>query len=118
MALLVVLSGIAGFVLGTGRPSTALHQMPGGEVMLDAAMGMHNEMAGMMGGLVGKEGDALDKAFLEEMIVHHEGAVTMAQAVLENGKHPELQHMATAIIEAQTKEIAQMKAWQTAWYGK
>lgn len=118
IVVLVVVSGIGGYLLGQERNQSPMHQMPDGSPMLDQSMGMHDEMIGMMSDLEGKEGDALDRAFLSGMIIHHEGAVEMAQAVLSNGKHPELKQMATAIIEAQTKEIAQMKAWQTAWYGK
>lgn len=66
--------------------------------------------------LEGKTGDAFDQAFLKEMIVHHEGAVVMAQQVLATSKRPELIKLANDIISAQTKEIAQMKEWQKAWF--
>lgn len=118
IVVLVAVSGIGGYLLGQERDGSPMHKMSDGSMMMDRSMGMPNAMAGMMSDLEGKEGDALDRAFLKGMITHHEGAVEMAQAVLSSGKHPELKQMATAIIEAQTKEIAQMKAWQTAWYGK
>ena len=51
------------------------------------------------------------------MIVHHEGAVAMAEAALKNAEHQEIKTMATAIISAQTAEIAQMHAWLAEWYG-
>jgi uncharacterized protein (DUF305 family) len=75
-------------------------------------------MASMNAALAGKTGDAFDQAFLSEMIVHHEGAVEMARLALTNAKHQEIKDLATAIIAAQNKEIDQMKAWQTAWYGR
>ena len=78
---------------------------------------MGSSMDNMMAGLEGKTGDAFDKAFIEEMVVHHQGAVDMAQAALKNGKHQELLTLATAIIKAQNKEIADMKAWYKSWYG-
>lgn len=118
IGLLVIVSALSGYVLGQGRTETPMHRMTDGSDMMDASMGMHDEMQGMMVGLSGKSGDELDKAFLSGMIVHHEGAVAMARAVLANGKHPELKQMAEAIISAQTTEIAQMKAWQKSWYGK
>lgn len=74
-------------------------------------------MTGMMAGLNGKTGDDFDKAFLREMIVHHEGAVVMAQAVLKNSKRPELIKLANDIIAAQTGEIIMMKNWQQVWFG-
>ncbi|MEK7201153.1 MAG: DUF305 domain-containing protein [Patescibacteria group bacterium] len=118
IALLVVVSGVVGYVAGMGRTTTPVHQMPDGNVMTDTSMGMHDEMANMMASLEGKEGDELDKAFLAEMIVHHEGAVDMAEAVLARGKHPEVKQLASNIVAAQTMEIAQMKSWLKTWYGE
>jgi uncharacterized protein (DUF305 family) len=40
----------------------------------------------------------------------------MAQQVLATSKRPELIKLANDIISAQTKEIAQMKEWQKAWF--
>lgn len=80
--------------------------------------GMHAQMSDMMAGLDGKTGDDFDKAFIAEMIVHHEGAVDMAEAALVNAGHEEIKQMANAIISAQTAEIQQMKEWQDSWYGE
>jgi len=78
---------------------------------------MSTEMMNMMSALSGKTGDAFDRAFLEEMIKHHQGAVDMAQATLKNAERQELKDMAQSIISAQNAEIAQMKQWQNEWYG-
>lgn len=93
------------------------HMMGNGQMMGNGSMDMGDAMSGMMSGLSGKTGDAFDKAFIDEMIEHHEGAVAMAQAALQNAKHQEIKDMANAIISAQTKEINQMKVWRTSWYG-
>lgn len=77
---------------------------------------MHHAMQGMTMGLEGKTGDAFDKAFLSEMIVHHEGAVAMAKAAQMHAAHQEIKDLAEAIIAAQTTEIEQMRQWQTQWY--
>jgi uncharacterized protein (DUF305 family) len=92
--------------------------MPDGSMMSDDGGDMGDMMHDMMSGLEGKTGDEFDKAFLSEMIVHHEGAVDMANAVLANSKRPELLKLAKDIISAQTKEINMMKAWQKAWFDK
>jgi uncharacterized protein (DUF305 family) len=78
--------------------------------------GMDSAMHEMTGSLDGLEGDALDEAFLESMIVHHEGAVEMAERILEGSSREELRTLAATIIEAQTKEIEQMRTWQTEWF--
>ena len=64
--------------------------------------------------LAGKTGDDLDRAFIEGMIPHHQAAVDMARYLTE-AKHPELQKMGQDIIADQSKEIDQMKKWQTEW---
>ncbi len=118
MMLLVLVGGLGGFVLGehTGSGlSDRGHRMPDGTYMKSSNT-MHDSMAGMMSSLEGKRGDALDRAFLADMIVHHEGAVEMAKVVQKDGKHPELKSLADGIIAAQTTEIAQMQAWQKEWY--
>jgi uncharacterized protein (DUF305 family) len=59
-----------------------------------------------------------DLRFIDAMIPHHEGAIVMAKDVLKKSRRPELQKLATGIIKAQEKEIAQMKQWRKTWYPK
>ena len=47
-----------------------------------------------------------DVDFAMMMRVHHQSAVTMAEAELQNGKDPQMRAMAKDIIRAQKKEIA------------
>lgn len=94
------------------------HMMPNGEMMSNGmgSMSMADMMDSMNAELQGKTGDTFDKAFLSEMIIHHQGAVEMAQLALTNAKHQEIKDLAKAIIAAQNKEIADMKGWAKAWY--
>lgn len=96
------------------------HMMPNGEMMSNGteSMSMADMMQSMNAELQGKTGDAFDQAFLSEMIIHHQGAVEMAQLALTNAKHQEIKDLAKAIIAAQNKEIADMKGWMKAWYQK
>ncbi len=108
---------------GQGGPKTCSMGKTCGQLStgMNSNMGAMNHdmdsmMADMTAALEGKEGDAFDKEFLLQMIVHHEGAVEMAQEVLEKSERPELRTFAQSIIDTQAQEINQMKAWQTTWY--
>lgn len=84
----------------------------------DVEMGMGRGMmhGGMMGGNTSdiealKNADNFDKAFLEEMIPHHQMAVMMAEMLLSGTNRQEMKLLAKDIIEAQESEIEQMRLW-------
>ncbi len=122
IGLLVLIVGFGGGYLmrGNQAPEADEHMMQGGMMMgnHDMGGGMGGAMDDMMRGLQGKTGDQFDQAFLSGMIMHHQGAVQMAQAALQNAKHQEIKDMAKAIISAQTQEISQMQQWQKSWYNQ
>lgn len=74
-----------------------------------------DSMSGMLRNLEGKTGDVFDETFLNEMIMHHQGAVHMAHLAKTQAKHEEIKTMADAIITTQNKEINQMLEWQSMW---
>ncbi len=82
------------------------------------AMPMSQEQrSGMMMTMdLGPADAQFDLRFLNAMIPHHEGAVTMAEDVLKKSKRPDIQTMAKAIIASQKAEISQMQQWRKAWY--
>ena len=51
-----------------------------------------------------------DRDFLTMMRHHHQSGIKMAEAEVRHGKNAEAQEMARKIIEAQTKEIAEIDA--------
>ena len=63
----------------------------------------------MMRDLSKLSGAALDKVFLEDMVMHHMGAVMMAQSVQPYIEHTEITDLSKAIVETQTVEIQLMK---------
>ena len=68
-------------------------------------------MDAMMESMNGMESSGnADADFLLMMIPHHQSAIDMAKAELEQGEDPETQEMAEKIIAAQEQEIAEMKA--------
>lgn len=93
-----------------GYPATS-----GANMQDHSAMMMEDEMASMTNELKGKTGDAFDKAFLTQMIAHHQEAIDMSTPAATNASHQEVKTLASNIIGAQSKEISQMKSWQTQW---
>lgn len=83
------------------------------------SQGMMNDddmsMGEMMGILNSKSGDEFDKAFLSQMIIHHQGAIDMANSAKKNAKHDEIKNLADDILSAQSKEIDTMQSWQNDW---
>jgi uncharacterized protein (DUF305 family) len=74
----------------------------------------------MMRDLTGLRGDALDQAFLQDMIPHHMAAVMMSQQLLVRNlaAHPELEPFAANIRDTQRAEIMQMHSWLATWFGE
>jgi uncharacterized protein (DUF305 family) len=62
--------------------------------------------------------DTLDAHFIEQMIPHHEDAITMAQLAETKAKTPEVKQLAKNIINSQGREIDQMKSWYKDWFGR
>lgn len=87
----------------------------------------HGMGSGMMN--MGMMGDAtdmnalqtasdFDKAFITQMIPHHQMAVMMAQMLESATDRPAMKQLAKNIIEAQTREINSMRDWYQQWYGQ
>jgi uncharacterized protein (DUF305 family) len=80
------------------------------------AMHMHHEMAGMatpeqMAQLAAAEGVEFDRLFLELMVVHHQGAITMVDELLEqsgSAYDPALFEFTTDVVNDQEAEIERM----------
>ena len=88
--------------------------------LLDAAgaLGEIGKHTGHMDGLLSEEqinelrnarGADFDRLYLEGMIAHHEGAIAMAQKVIDSGGNAAVVTLAQTVIDAQTSEISQIK---------
>lgn len=55
------------------------------------------------------DGVEASRLFLEQMIVHHEGAIDMAQTEVDNGQNADVIALAEAISASQTTEITTME---------
>ena len=78
--------------------------MAGSEAFAASEAEMHRLMTSA-------SGETVDQAYVAKMIAHHQGAVAMAEVALAESKDPEIRRMAQAVIDAQTREIAEMRAW-------
>lgn len=88
-----------------------------------ASMGRGMNMM-MHGGMMGDATDMrrletarpFDKAFIEEMIPHHQMAIMMTNMLLAGTTREEMRSLGEAIIKAQSAEIEQMRDWYRRWY--
>lgn len=57
-----------------------------------------------------------DLRFIDEMVMHHRGAIMSAEMMIGDSERPELRDLAQRIQEEQQRQIDQMLAWRAAWY--
>jgi len=96
---------------------TALKPDPGAH----DGMGLTAAEAGMTHS---KETDAMleaaepfDRAFVDEMVPHHLGAITMSNVLLKDTKDPALRNLAETIVRAQQDEVDRMNVFRERKYG-
>jgi uncharacterized protein (DUF305 family) len=101
-----------------GEQGTA--EKSGGMAGMDHSNMDHGSMGmgldGMARQMVMENGKYSDRAFIDAMVPHHQGAVDMAQVALEQTENPEIKELAGNIVSAQQREIEQMRQWRQAWY--
>lgn len=134
--LLAGLAVVTFIVAGIGFTSAAVQagsRMGGGTVvgsgtgsgtgsMMRAGMMGGGGMGSMMGsgnmqpmGSFDKE-KPFDLQFIDQMIMHHEGAIMSSEHMISDSKRPELRKLATDIKKSQSEQIKQMQAFRKEWY--
>jgi uncharacterized protein (DUF305 family) len=113
---LIIGAVASGIIVSNQKTASQVATQPSPSVM----QGMSHDMTGttmtdMVNSLKDKTGDDFDRVFILGMIEHHEGAIDMANEAKKSAKHDEIKQMADDIISAQSKEIEQMREWQTDW---
>jgi uncharacterized protein (DUF305 family) len=95
-------------------PMGAMPMLPGvrmvGELMTGDRMDMRDEVEQL------RSAEPFDQAFIDAMIVHHQSAIEAGQSALSRSSRPEIRRMAQAIIDAQSREIDQLRQWRAEWY--
>ena len=88
-------------------PADIVKPMPKQSMEMKQGMDMKPMMTDMQDKMMSmKSSGNVDVDFAAMMRVHHQSAITMAEAELQNGKDPQMRAMAKDIIRAQKKEIA------------
>ena len=92
---------------GAPQPDSATGDMDHGDMGTDPMDGMMSEDD--MQALEDTQGAEAGRLFLEQMIVHHEGAIEMAQTEVEDGANEAATEMASTIVSTQSSEIQTMQ---------
>jgi len=129
--LVVALAMVALLLAGAGITSAAVQfgsMMSGGAMdVRDGGMGSmmsmmddENDMGSMMngGGMMGSfdEDRPFDLQFVDQMTMHHEGAIMSSEHMISDSKRPELRELAENIEENQSEQIDRMQEWRDEWY--
>jgi uncharacterized protein (DUF305 family) len=96
----------AGMMEMMGMGGMDLESMP--EHVQENMRKMMITMPAMQEGMMNEDADV---AFACGMIAHHQGAIDMAQVLLEHGDDEQMRALAEEIISAQVGEIEQMTTW-------
>jgi uncharacterized protein (DUF305 family) len=110
--LAAILLGTALAGGGAAAQTPMQHQGHGAGAPNDAAAAFTAANEKMMRDMGRKPTGDVDQDFVAGMIPHHQGAIDMARIVLKYSSDAELRKLASNIVAAQRKEIAQMRDWQ------
>ncbi|CAN5324182.1 DUF305 domain-containing protein [soil metagenome] len=109
----LAVAGLLGAVAYAGAQATGGSETT---MMNDGGMGdMGMGMAGTRMGTFSEE-QPFDAQFLDQMSVHHEGAIASTTAMILDSSRPELRGLAEDIVTGQRAELSQMRAWRVEWY--
>ncbi|MCA1680775.1 MAG: DUF305 domain-containing protein [Actinobacteria bacterium] len=84
---------------------------PGDLGIAEHQMGMDNDLAAL------RKANPFDRAFIDMMIPHHQGAIRMARVETKKGSNAQAKKLAEQIISTQTREIDAMNMHRIDAYG-
>jgi uncharacterized protein (DUF305 family) len=96
LAVIVAVGLVVGAALATGGEERAEGQPP--------FMGVADPKA------------PYDLRFIDEMIMHHQGAIMSSAGMIGDSRRPELRDLARRIQASQKRQIQQMETWRKQWY--
>ena len=100
-----------------GRQGQAEKEAGNGGGMEGMDMGGNATAADAAREMVEEDGGYSDRAFIDAMVPHHQGAVEMAEVALENAEHREIRDLAEDVVKAQEAEIEKLRAIKVEEYG-
>ena len=125
LAMVVLLLAGAGITsaavqFGSMMSGGAMDGRDGGMGSMMSMMDDENDMGSMMngGGMMGSfdEDRPFDLQFVDQMTMHHEGAIMSSEHMISDSKRPELRELAENIEESQSEQIDRMQEWRDGWY--
>jgi uncharacterized protein (DUF305 family) len=72
---------------------------------------------GMAKQMVMQNGKYSDRAFIDAMVPHHQGAIAMAEVALKNAEHEEIKELSRNIVSTQQAEIDELKSIKKEEFG-
>ncbi len=90
--------------------------MMGGQGGMGSMMGEQGMSGGQMMGSFDEE-QPFDLQFIDQMTMHHEGAIMSSKHMISDSERPELRQLAENIQRSQSEQIKQMQEWRGEWYG-
>jgi uncharacterized protein (DUF305 family) len=128
LGLLALLFAVALALVSCGGASAGSEEQESGEQgreeSADDMQGMdHSNMdigsEGMMNAseMLMENGEYSDERFIDAMVPHHQGAISMAEVALENAEHPELLQLAENVISTQQAEIEELRSIKEQEFG-
>jgi uncharacterized protein (DUF305 family) len=120
LALLLAVAFLLAACGGAGSGQQG-NESGGGHGQMDHGQMGHGSMDmgsnGMAKQMVMENGEYSDRAFIDAMVPHHQGAIAMAEVALKNAEHEEIKELSRNIVSTQQSEIEELKSIKKEEFG-
>jgi len=121
LALLLAVAFLLAACGGAGSGQQGNESGGGGHGQMNNGQMDHGSMGmgsgGMARQMVMENGKYSDKAFIDAMVPHHQGAIAMAEVALKNAEHEEIIQLSRNIVSSQQAEIEDLKSIKQEEFG-
>jgi uncharacterized protein (DUF305 family) len=121
LALLLAVAFLLAACGGAGSGQQGNESGGGGHGRMNNGQMDHGSMGmgsgGMARQMVMENGKYSDKAFIDAMVPHHQGAIAMAEVALKNAEHEEIIQLSRNIVSSQQAEIEDLKSIKQEEFG-